>query len=651
MYFIGNLSIYLGFSLSILALFCFIVGIFKKNQKLIRVGKIAIFSVFISALTSIITMEYLLVTSQFKFKYVASYTNFNLPLIYKVTALWAGKSGSLLFWGFILALFVMIITFSKKTKNSQLTPYAVIIILLNFIFFFLIIIFFDRPFAILDSVQLDGKGLNPMLQNLGMILHPFTLYLGYIGLVVPFAYAIAQLVLKKADFTWISLIRRWTITSWLFLTIGNLIGGYWAYTELGWGGYWAWDPVENASLMPWLTVTAFIHSAIVQERKNKFKIWNVILIIISYSLTLFGAFLVRGGFLNSVHAFGKSNLGIYFLTFMAMMIVISIYLLMSRSNILRSDTTKIDSYLSKEGSFYINNIILVGATFVVLLGTISPQISQLFMGSKISLGISFYNTVLAPVFLGLLVLLAICPLLNWNSTSNINFKTSLFIPAIISVVVVIIIYLMGIRALYPVLSFFIVTFMISIHFIDFHTSIKPKSKIETENYYRGLRKPITKNHFNYGGFIVHIGIALIAIGIIGSSNYGLEKVVSLGTGERIVIKDYSILYDDITVTELGEKYVFSAKIRVEKNGNFITNLQPKKTYYSDTKTMYSIIAIKSTLKEDLYIVLNSWESDKSATFLVKVNPLIIWIWIGGIFILIGTLIAIWRRKSPMYTSF
>src|SRR5699024_1088952 len=390
MHIIGNITIYLAFSLSIYAFIVFIIGIKKQDQRFIDSGKGATLSIFILASISMLLILILLGTSQFEYEFVYQYTSSDLPLVYKLTALWAGNAGSLLLWTFFLTLYSVILAFSKKMKHNPMTPYIISVMMLNVIFFYFLLSYVTKPFNLLDYVPAEGRGLNPMLQDPGMITHPILIYLGYVGLTVPFAFAIASLILKNMDAFWFQMTRRWTLFSWLFLTIGNVLGGYWAYTELGWGGYWAWDPVENASFMPWLTVTAYLHSVIIQERKNMLKTWNYSLIIISYILALFGIFLVLCGVLTSVHAFCEANLGNYFLAFTSIMIIISMYILMSRYQLIQKGTGQIESFISKDSSFLINNLILIGATFAVFWGTIFPLVSEAVTGTKVTVGIPFF---------------------------------------------------------------------------------------------------------------------------------------------------------------------------------------------------------------------------------------------------------------------
>jgi cytochrome c-type biogenesis protein CcmF len=417
MYLFANTTIYVGLALAIYSLLIITLGISTKNQKLINSGKGGVIAILVCASMAMLSLFYLLATSQFQYEYVSDYTSSELPIIYKLTALWAGNSGSLLLWTFFLVLYTVMIAFSRKMKGNPMVPYISAILLGNIVFFFLVLGFVAKPFVLLDQVPIEGHGLNPMLQNPGMIIHPVTLYLGYVGLAIPFAFAMAALILKNVDDFWIKMTRRWTIIAWLFLSLGNIFGGQWAYTELGWGGYWAWDPVENASFMPWLTATAFLHSVMIQERKNMLKIWNIGLIITSYALTLFGTFLVRSGVLTSVHAFANSNLGLYFLIFMGVAVIGALYVLMSRYNLLKRSAGEFNSYISKESSFLINNLLLVGAAFGVFWGTVFPLVSEAVRGTKVTVGMPFFNTVQAPILLSMMFVMAVCPLLAWQKSS------------------------------------------------------------------------------------------------------------------------------------------------------------------------------------------------------------------------------------------
>lgn len=651
MHIIGNLTIYLGLALSIYAFIIFILGIYKQDQRLIDSGKAATLAVFILASISMIILFTALGTSQFQFEYVAGYTSSDLPLLYKLSALWAGNSGSLLLWAFFLTMYTVMVAYSRKMKNNPMIPYISAIMLTNTIFFYLILGFVAKPFVLLDRVPIEGNGLNPMLQDPGMILHPVTLYLGYVGLAVPFAFAIAALILKNTDSFWLRMTRRWTIVAWCFLTLGNVVGGWWAYLELGWGGYWAWDPVENASFMPWLTVTAYLHSVMIQERKGMLKVWNISLIVISYALTLFGTFLVRSGVLTSVHAFGDSNLGAYFLIFMALVVLFSIYVLMSRYHLLKQDSGQFESFLSKESSFLVNNLILIGATFAVFWGTIFPLVSEAVRGTKVTVGIPFFNTVMSPILLALIFVMAICPLIAWQRSTMKNLRDNFLIPAIISIVIVGLLVSLGMRAAYPIIAFGLISFMLLTNFLEFYRGVVARRKVTKEAYPIALYRLMVRNRRRYGGYIVHLGIGLMAIGIVGS-NFESETMQTVAQGETIEIEEYVITYEKLSQRSEGINDVVFANLHVQKADQDLGYIQAEKIFYGNWEQPSTEVAIFSTLKEDLYVVLSAWEQDGRATFVVKVNPLVQWVWIGSTVLVIGSIFAVWTGKygnvTPIY---
>lgn len=654
MYLLGNASIYLGFALSIYAMLMLILGIYKKNQSIVNSGKGGVMAVFVCAVTATLVLLYLLATSQFQFEYVNNYTSSELPMGYKLAALWAGNSGSLLLWLLFLALYTVMVTYSRKMKGNPMVPYIAAIMLANTIFFFFILGFVAKPFALLDYVPTEGRGLNPMLQNPGMLIHPVTLYLGYVGLAVPFAFAMAALIMKNMDDFWIKMTRRWTIIAWLFLSLGNIFGGQWAYMELGWGGYWAWDPVENASFMPWLTATAFLHSVMIQERKNMLKLWNISLIVLSYALTLFGTFLVRSGVLTSVHAFADSNLGMYFLIFMGIAVIYAMYVIMSRYNLIKKSSAEFNSYVSKESSFLINNLLLVGSAFAVFWGTIFPLVSEAVRGTKVTVGIPFFNTVQAPILLSMMFVMAVCPLLAWQRSSVKNLQKNFIIPAFLSVVAMTLMVILGIQKAWAVIGYGVIVFLFITHYLEFYRGVKARRKMTKELPHIALYRLMVKNRRRYGGYIVHIGIALIAVGIIGSQNYELETMKTVKFGESIDIKDYRLTYQKLDQKSSGINDIVYADLTVFKDGKMVGVVQPEKVFYGNWDEPSSEAGLRSTLMEDLYVVLSTWEQDGTATFTVKVNPMINWLWIGSFLLVIGSVFAIWNGKyqnlTPRYTG-
>ncbi|KKK33224.1 cytochrome C biogenesis protein [Mesobacillus campisalis] len=654
MYLLGNAAIYLGLAMAVYSLVILMAGIKTKQQRLVNSGKGGVLAVFICTAVAAAVLLYLLGTSQFVYEYVNNYTSSELPMGYKLAALWAGNSGSLLLWTFFLTMYTAMIAYSRKMKGNPMVPYISAILLVNTIFFYIVLGFVAQPFTMLDYVPAEGRGLNPMLQNPGMIVHPVTLYLGYVGLAVPFAFAMAALILKNMDDFWIKMTRRWTIIAWLFLTLGNILGGQWAYVELGWGGYWAWDPVENASFMPWLTATAFLHSVMIQERKNMLKVWNISLIILSYALTLFGTFLVRSGVLTSVHAFADSNLGMYFLIFMGIAVVGALYVLMSRYHLLKRSAGEFTSFVSKESSFLINNLLLVGSAFAVFWGTIFPLVSEAVRGTKVTVGIPFFNTVQAPILLGMMFVMAVCPLLAWQRSSAKNLKKNFLLPSILSLAGMTLMVTLGIQKAWAVIGYGVIIFLFITHYFEFYRGVKARRKMTKERIPTALYKLMTKNRRRYGGYIVHIGIAFIAMGIIGSQNYDVETMKTLKPGESVDIEDYRITYERLDQRSEGINDIVYADLTVFKNGERLGVFQPEKIFYGNWDQPSSEVALQTSIAEDLYMVLSTWEENGTATFIIKINPMISWLWIGSVMVVIGSLFAIWNGRyqniTPKYTG-
>lgn len=655
MYLFSNATIYIGLAVAIYSLLMMTLGISVKRQTFINSAKGGLVAMFVCAAMAMISMFYLLITSQFQYQYVADYTSADLPIIYKLTALWAGNAGSLLLWTFFLTLYACMIAFSRKMKGNPMVPYISAILLANAVFFFFILGFVAKPFAVTSGVPQVGRGLNPMLQNPGMIIHPVTLYLGYVGLSVPFAFAMAALLMKNVDDFWIKMTRRWTIIAWLFLSLGNIFGAAWAYVELGWGGYWAWDPVENASFMPWLTATAFLHSVMIQERKNMLKVWNISLIIVSYALTLFGTFLVRSGVLTSVHAFANSNLGLYFLIFMGIAVIGSLYVLMSRYNLLKRSAGEFQSFVSKESSFLVNNLLLVGAAFAVFWGTIFPLVSEAVRGTKVTVGIPFFNTVESPILLSMMFVMAVCPMLAWQRSSLKNLRKNFLIPVILSVAAMVLMIVLGMQKAWAVIGYGVITLLLITHFLEFYKGVKARRKMTKESVLVALYRLMVRNRRRYGGYLVHLGIAFITMGIIGSQNYDLQTMKTVALGQSIDIGAYRINYDHLDQKKEGSNDIVYADVTVFKNGQKLGSFEPQKIFYNTQDSEPSTqVAIISSLKEDLYVVLSAWDNNGKGTFLVKVNPMMSWLWIGSFMIVIGALFAVWNGKyqniTPRYTG-
>jgi cytochrome c-type biogenesis protein CcmF len=489
---IGYYTILIAFFLSAYCGLASIIGIKNRRAEVIASAENAAMAVFVFLTLSAAAMIYALITKNFQIEYVARYTSRSLSLLYTLTAFYAGQEGSLLFWSWILSMFTAVVIIQNKNKNRELMPHVLLVLITVIFFFTFLMIFATDPFKTLDYKPLDGQGLNPLLQNPGMIFHPPALLIGYVGFTVPFAFALAALITGNLGSTWIKTTRKWTLTAWAFLTAGNLLGMEWAYVELGWGGYWAWDPVENASFMPWILATAYLHSVMIQEKRDMLKVWNIVLIIFTFLMTIFGTFITRSGLIASVHSFGESTLGWFFLFFLLLALIVSLSLLFFRLPHLKSKN-QLDSLLSRESSFLINNLLFVGIAFTVLWGTLFPIISEAVRGIKITVGPPFYNAVVTPVGLALLLLTGICPIIAWRKTTLKKFVGKLRLPLIVSGFGAAGLYLYGIRSPYAFIAFLFCIFVAINLFMEFYTGTRTRHAVFAENYPKAFWKLVIKN--------------------------------------------------------------------------------------------------------------------------------------------------------------
>ncbi|MFQ5886103.1 MAG: heme lyase CcmF/NrfE family subunit, partial [Anaerolineae bacterium] len=499
---IGHVALLLALAISAYAALAFFLGAKRGYPELVASAVNGVFAVCGLVTLATAALLYALLTRDFQVEYVASYTSRDLPLFYTASALWAGQKGSLLLWGWLLSVFAVVVLLQNRDgRNRELLPYISMVLMIAELFFLILMTFTSDPFHRLPFLPADGQGLNPLLQNPGMVFHPPTLYLGYVGFTVPFAFAIAALITGRLGYAWIRSTRRWVLFSWRFLGIGNLLGAQWAYVELGWGGYWAWDPVENAGLMPWLMGTAYLHSVMIQERRGMLKVWNLILIIVTFLLCIFGTFITRSGIISSVHAFGVSKLGPYFLGFMGVTLIAALWLLFERLGELRGEN-ELDSLISRESSFLLNNLILVGATFAIFWGTIFPMISEAVTGNKITVAAPFFNQINGPVFLVLILLIGICPLIGWRRASPENLARNLLWPLTAALVFAAILLFLGVRQSYALLSFSVCGFVAATIFLEFFRGVRARHRMRGENPLRALISLVGKNKRRYGGYIV-----------------------------------------------------------------------------------------------------------------------------------------------------
>ena len=646
---IGYIALFLALVASVYSAISFILGTRGRRPALIESARNSLLTVCGLVSISVAALVYAMVTHDFQIEYVASYTSRDLSLTYLLSALWAGNDGSLLFWAWLLSLCAVVVVLQKRDIGKELAPYASSIIMITEAFFLALLLFVANPFHKLPFVPAEGRGLNPLLENPGMLFHPPTLLAGYVGFTIPFAFAIAALLTRWLGDEWLITIRRWTLVAWLFLGIGNLIGGWWAYVELGWGGYWAWDPVENASFMPWLVATAFLHSIMMQRRRGILKVWNMVLIILTFALAILGTFLTRSGVLSSVHTFAESPLlGALFLTFIGVILVGSLGLLYYRSEELRSEA-EMESLVSRESTFLLNNLLLVGATFAILLGTFFPIISEAVRGVKVSVGPPFYNQVMGPIFLAIILLAGICALIGWRRASIRNLMRSFLWPLLAALLLGLVLFILGIRQWYALLAFLVCGFVLFTILYEWFRGTRARHRTRAENYPKAFWGLLLANRPRYGGYIVHIGIILLAIGVVGSSFYNTENEAILKPGESMTIGNYTLTYESKDSYDTESKQVDTTTLSVYNHGKLIGQLTPEKYFSFGYEQTVSEVAIRTSLFEDLYVILVGWEEDDATAFKVLVNPLVAWIWIGGIVVVLGGLVAFWpeRRRLPV----
>jgi cytochrome c-type biogenesis protein CcmF len=572
-----------------------------------------------------------------------------MSLPYTLAAFYAGNEGSLLLWSWLLAIFSTVVLWQNRNKHRELMPYVVSVLAFTQAFFLLLMVFLSNPFETMPFPPPEGRGLNPLLENPGMIIHPPTLLGGYVAFTIPFAFAIAALVTRKLGGEWLRSVRRWTLAAWIMLTFGNLAGAQWAYVELGWGGYWAWDAVENAGFMPWLASTAFLHSVMVQKRRNMLKVWNMVLIILTFVLAIFGTFLTRSGVLSSVHTFGESALGPFFLGFIGITLLGAFGLLFDRLPDLKGED-ELDSFLSRESMFLLNNLLLIAATFAVFWGTVFPLVSEAVRGVKVSVSAPFFNNVVGPIFMGLIAVMGMCTLIGWRRTTGGNLLRKLIFPVSTVLVLTIILFIVGVGQWYIILLFSLCGLALLSIPSEWFREIRARHRAGKVNYWKAFSGLMGANKPRYGAYIVHLGIAVLALGIIGSSAFSTEKEATLEPGQTLTIKQYILRYEGMSAYQTMSREVVSTPLSVFNGNEPLGVLTAEKYFHRGHENPVTEVAIRSTLKEDLYVILAGWEGD-TATFKVLVNPLVNWIWIGGGILILGTVITMLperaRRLPPL----
>ena len=662
---LGQLALGLGLLLAIWGAVVGVIGGNSGRPELIASARRAVHALFAVMSVAALSLLVALLSRDFNVAYVASYTSRQLPTAYTFSAFWAGQAGSLLFWALILTGFASAAQWLTSPRYDRLLPYVGAVTCTVALFFIAAMLFSASPFERLPFTPADGSGLNPQLQNPGMSIHPPMLYLGYVSITIPFAFAVAALLSRQLDAGWVHAIRKWTLLSWVFLSAGITLGMWWAYVELGWGGYWAWDPVENASFLPWLTMTAFLHSVMIQEKRGMLKRWNIVLVILSFMLSIFGTFITRSGVISSVHSFTQSNLGYFFLVFLLIAGVFLTWLLWSRLPMLKSEG-HLESMVSREASFLFNNLLLVGMAFVVLWGTIFPIISELIQGTQVTVGPPFFNRVTTPIGLGLLVLTGIGPLIAWRKASTRNLRRQFTVPVGLALAVATALVVLQFGDFYAGVTVTLAVFVTAAITQEFWRGAGARHRLHGESYPLALARLFGRNRRRYGGYVVHIGIVCYFVGFAGMA-FRNEIQVALEPGETVTLAspfgyDYTFTHIGISQFKALNRYVSAATVDVKRNGNRVGVIRSEKRQHFSCSVPVSPCppgaetasfqpsteaGIHSTYREDIYVVFaGTAEDTEEAIYRFTLNPLVWWVWYGGGVLVVGGVIVMWPGGGP-----
>jgi cytochrome c-type biogenesis protein CcmF len=652
---IGSFALLLALALTAYSFLAGILALAREGPGSARLGEtarragIASFVIVFLAAAVLVTAAF---QDNFSIAYIFHHSNRDLPAPYKFAVLWSGQEGSLLFWSLLLSAYGLVLRLRYKT-DPRLFAHASIIIAAVQVFFLLLLNFAAHPFAIMQgSLPADGSGLNPLLQYPEMVIHPPMLYLGYVGFTVPFAFALAALIMRYPGEKWIHITRRWTMVTWGLLTCGIFLGMHWAYSVLGWGGYWGWDPVENASFLPWLTGTAFLHSVMMQEKRGMLKTWNMWLIFSTFMLSIFGTFLTRSGVVSSVHAFAQSSIGDWFVAFLAIIFVTCLFFYgKNRSHLLSEH--KLESLVSRESSFLFNNLLLLVACFTVLWGTLFPVLSEWVQGTKVTVGPPFFNRVNIPVALLLLLLTALGPLLAWRRTSTESLKRNFRVPALGALAVAAGLIAFGMRPWKDVAYFYslmtiTLAVMVALTVIsEFVRGGRVISRHTGQNLLASMVQLTRRNTRRYGGYIVHFGVIVVVIGFAGSA-FNQDKEQEMGFGDKLTIGSYTLVCQSYTQDDNPNYGSEWAVMNVFKGGKQIATLNPERRFYKASQQTSTMPSIRSSVSNDLYVVYEGQNPDTGRPIIrAHLNPLVMWIWVGVWIMIVGTVVAMIPSTAPV----
>ena len=643
---LGSITLLIALALAAYSAVGSVLGRARNIPPLVESARYATYTLVLVLAVSVASLVGAFLSNDFELRYVAEHSSLAMPRVYTWVAFYAGNEGSLLYIAFALSVLSALALVLAPARVRDSLPYTNAVLMVVLTFFLAVMAFMANPFATLDLIPEDGLGINPLLTHPGMFIHPPVMMAGLIGVSLPFAFALGALIAGKTGDEWVDPGRTWGIIVWAILGSGLLLGSWWAYTILGWGGYWAWDPVENAGFMPFIALTAFIHSIMVQKRRGMFRMWNIVLINVAFGLALYGMFMNRGGPVPSVHSFGASTLGWVFLMFTAVGVVVPFAIFFLRYGGLKSART-LESSLSREAAFLVNNLLLLGIAFVTLWGVVYPLISEAFRGVTVTVSKPFYDQVNGPLFLALIFVMGVGPLLPWRRASIRNLGKTLLIPGLASAAVMVLLIILGVRKPYAVAAFGLCTLVASGILLEWARGTVARHH-RGDKYAAGFVRLITSNRPRYGGYIVHLAFILLALGVVGSSFYGVREDVLLAPGETAKIDDYEIKYLSTRATQKSDSTEFISTVEAYKGGTYLGRMTAKRTFYPDFRMASTRAAIRSGPTEDLYIIPSAVRDDGSAEFRLFVNPLVWWMWIAGPVFLLGTVIALWPQRKPAF---
>ncbi len=644
---VGNAALLLAFVIAIYSIISSALGAAKVRSELVISGRNAAFGVTLLLTVASGALLASFLARDFSLKYVAETSSRNMTWDITVTSFWGGQVGSLLLWTWTLSLLTAAVLWSNRDKYPGLMPLVNAVLLTIQVFFLFLLVFVSSPFQRLAIVPPDGRGLNPLLWDAGMFIHPPLLLMGYMSFSVPFAFGISALVSGRLGNEWLYAVRRWAILSWGIQGAGLLAGAWWAYHVLGWGGYWGWDPVENAALLPWLVATAFIHSIMVQERRKMLKVWNLVLVISAFALSIFGTFVVRSGILSSVHSFAQSAIGPYFFGFLGVILIGSLGIFFYRMPQLKGENVY-ESVASREVGFLFNNLLFIGIALATFWGMVFPLISEMARGVKISVGPPFYQQVNGPLILVLTVLMGIGPLLAWRRTSYKSLKMNFVRPLIVSLISIAALILLFRGEVAAAVAYGSCIFVTAVILMEFYRGARARRRLG-DSLVSALPNLVMKNRRRYGGYIVHLAIVFIGLGIIGSSFFQKETIATLSPGQALTVGRYSLTYQGLSqAISPGVETVFAA-VTISDGRNILARVTPQRRFHENWEqqpTTGVVIATTWPWLDDVYLLLTGWDEAGNATFRAIVNPMVALLWVGAGVFLLGTTVVLWPETAP-----